>query len=387
MSHIEIYSGPSGNEPETEKFNASTFIEFLRRSHSRWYDPNISGTQKQHWVFRGHSNKNFPLLPSAARPLAQNRLASSINFFVDKLNRLEAFSNSDGDVVANRLRLAYVLANAQAIKQFSQMGCDLGFFEDTLEGLVKTQFGSDFLSDGFVSELINGFSHSGSNAFRFLGQRGAVSEIFQPFDSQLNALAQHHGVPTFLLDWTEDPWTAAFFASTPSRDNEHDVCVWALNRKAVQSSYDRTQFLDAYLFMGIQTYKPSGFRNKYLASQSGVFTYVIGAQYDWCRVGFYPDLEHVIREYSMQAAAHSEFPWQGNDYGLSATSFAAGLENWVPQDSVILRKVILEKKHLPELRRLLRIEGITQAHLMPSLDNLATTALDVTDDDLRDPRL
>jgi hypothetical protein len=86
MSHIEIYLGPSGNEPETEKFNASTFIEFLRRSHSRWYDPNISGTQKQRWIFRAHSNKNFPLLPSAARPLEQNRLASSINFFVDKLN-------------------------------------------------------------------------------------------------------------------------------------------------------------------------------------------------------------------------------------------------------------------------------------------------------------
>jgi FRG domain len=384
MSHIEIYSGPSGNEPETEKFNASTFIEFLRRSHSRWYDPNISGTQKQHWVFRGHSNKNFPLLPSAARPLEQNRLASSIKFFVDKLNRLDAFFTSDEDVVANRLRLAYVLANAQAIKQFAQMGCDLGFFEDTLQGLQKDQFRSDFLSDEFVSELINGFSHSGSNAFLLLGQRGAVSEIFQPFDSQLNALAQHHGVPTFLLDWTENPWTAAYFASIPSRDNEHDVCVWGLNQKAVEFSTGRTQFLDAYRFMDIQTYKPSRFRNEYLASQSGVFSYLVGYQYDFRRGEFYPDLEQVVRDYSIHAAAHPEFPWQGNDYGLSATSFAARLETWFPQDSVILRKVILEKTHLPELRRLLRIEGITQAHLMPSLDNLATTALGVTDDDLRD---
>jgi FRG domain len=386
MSHIQIYSGPSGSEPETETFNASTFIEFLRRSHSRWYDPNISGTQKQHWVFRGHSNKNFPLLPSAARPIGQNRLASSINFFVDKLNRLDAFSNSDGNVIANRLRLAYVLANAHAINQFSQMGCDFGFFEDTLEGLVKTQFGSDFLSDGFVSELINGFSSADSDAFPLLG-KGGMSHIFQPFNSQLNALAQHHGVPTFLLDWTENPWAAAYFASNPPGGNEHDVCVWAFNQKAVQSTYDRTGFLDSYRLMDIQTYKPSRFRNQYLASQSGMFSYVIGAQYDWRRVGFYPDLEHVIREYSMRASAHAEFPWQGDSSGRSPEAHKAGLEKWFPQDSVILRKVILEKKHLPELRRLLRIEGITQAHLMPSLDNLATTALGVTDDDLRDPRL
>jgi FRG domain len=188
------------------------------------------------------------------------------------LNRFDAFSNSDGDVVANRLRLTYVLASAQAIKQFSQMGSDSGVFEDTLQGLEENQFRSDFLSDGFVSELINGFSSAYSDVFPLLGKRGAVSEISQPFNTQLNALAQHHGVPTFLLDWTENPWTAAYFASTPSRDNEHDVCVWALNQKAVQSSYDRTQFLNAYRFMDIQTYRPSRFRNKYLASQSGAFT-------------------------------------------------------------------------------------------------------------------
>jgi FRG domain len=278
-------------------------------------------------------------------------LASSIKFFVDKLNRLDALSNSDGDVVANRLRLAYVLANAQTIKQFSQMGCDLGFFEDTLQGLQKDQFRSDFLSDGFVIELINGFSHLGSNAFLLLGRIVAVSEFFQPFDSQLNALAQHHGVPTFLLDWTENSWTAAYFASIPSRDNEHDVCVWALNQKA---------------------------------SQSGVFSYLVGFPYDFRRVEFYPDLEQVVHQFSMPATTHLDFPWLHGVSGRTSELYEAGLAKHFPQDSVILRKVILEKTHLPELRRLLRIEGITQAHLMPSLDNLAITALGVTDDDLRD---
>jgi FRG domain len=108
--------------------------------------------------------------------------------------------------------------HAGMTQTFLERKNSIGFFEDTLEGLGKSQFKFDFLSDEFLTKLIDRFLHSCSNAFALLGQRGAVSEIFQPFDSQLNALALHHGVPTFLLGWTEDPWTAAYFASTPSRD-------------------------------------------------------------------------------------------------------------------------------------------------------------------------
>ena len=43
----------------------------------------------------------------------------------------------------------------------------------------------------------------------------------------LMALAQHYGVPTRLLDWTWNPYIAAYFAASNSRGVESNICVWA----------------------------------------------------------------------------------------------------------------------------------------------------------------
>jgi hypothetical protein len=45
----------------------------------------------------------------------------------------------------------------------------------------------------------------------------------------LTALAQHYGVPTRLLDWTWNPYIAAYFAAANSRKGSADICVWAFS--------------------------------------------------------------------------------------------------------------------------------------------------------------
>lgn len=86
-------------------------------------------------------------------------------------------------------------------------------------------------------------------------------------ESQI-ALAQHHGVPTRALDWTESPFIAAYFAfadlDLTHREQGGDVAIWALDVE--DPAFDKEA--------GAEILRGPRRGNDRLLRQRGAFTYL-----------------------------------------------------------------------------------------------------------------
>jgi hypothetical protein len=88
-------------------------------------------------------------------------------------------------------------------------------------------------------------------------------------DWEFLALARHHGVPTRLLDWTENPLAALFFAVENIAST--DSSVWCYTYVEMESPLDVDSNPDPLTFDRLVLYRPPHFHLR-IATQSGMFT-------------------------------------------------------------------------------------------------------------------
>lgn len=175
------------------------------------------------------------------------------------------------------------------------------------------------------------------------------------------ALAQHHGVPTRLLDFTEDPLVAAYFAAdkawNPSkrrritgRDRRY-LAVWVIDLRFVRA----VERIARRLPERVGEIRVPRANNSFLHSQFGFFLMDRGAN-DVMTRGDALSLESAL-------ADRARFWHNGNRLAGSRIT-----QSWFSQ--LPIRQVILSTFHTGALLRELANRGVTRANVMPSLDQV-----------------
>lgn len=136
--------------------------------------------------------------------------------------------------------------------------------ESSLDRVLKRKLRSE--REKFAKEHLENFKYSAR------GRRGKNPQLFDDENSWW-ALGQHFGLATPLLDWTESPFVALYFAmEKPEKSSTGKRAVWAFGRfesknKEIEKNWDSEERPPI-----IERIKPLQDENDRLVSQSGLFT-------------------------------------------------------------------------------------------------------------------
>ncbi|MBW4439239.1 MAG: FRG domain-containing protein [Pleurocapsa minor GSE-CHR-MK-17-07R] len=333
--------------------SAREFLEALRLSNNSWSnDPKKTQDWEREWIFRGegqgpNDTNWFPLMPTAWRPDKQ-KITEPLGKLIQEIDRSSTFGsmmNSDlyiwrswvyhnqnlteVDRVAKFMRVREAIRDAFAeltlVNEFVRLADEIGFSIQSLPEWTKDV-------ESFVRKYVSLYEPDTTQRERFESERiqfgdEFVDRRFTFWESPAIALARHHGIPTRLLDWTRNPMIAAYFA-------------------AAQAQYKDNGFLSVYglhtlhTSRKIKTVEVMATENDFLRAQLGLFTVDIKGHSDYVNRGSYSGLLESLQE----------------EYVFTQKPF---------------RAFILPVSEASELLRLLWVERVTAAHLMPTLDHVA----------------
>jgi hypothetical protein len=245
------------------------------------------------------------------------------------------------------------------VTDWAQLNCEL--FESTWNESIR-RFRSNFVYRGMgeaADDLRTGLMKLGGNVgeiefhilrnFKKYARQDAVRG-----DSVWNwlAVAQHHGVPTRLLDWSYSPYIALHFATEELHKYDRDGAIWCVN------------------YVEVHKLLPDALRSVLSDERSNAFTVEMLER----AVPSLSALETLVpREFAVFLEPPSLDERIVNQFSIFSlmSSPAARLDEWLNEaHPELVRRIVIPAELKWEARDKLDQANITERVLFPGLDGL-----------------